>query len=181
MYAPKHIDSLSLESMRASLQGELSRLSLSLSQPEDYAALNTLYAAPGRIFEGMIVKADGTTWDPGSGAGVYVYIGSAWVPLFGSGSSLTTSTVTAATVNVTATSGTYTVLCNCTSNAITVNLPTAVGNSALITVKKTDSTANTVTVDGYSTQTIDGGTTAVIRVQYASISMVSDGTNWSII
>jgi hypothetical protein len=45
--------------------------------------LQTLYAAPARIYEGMVVKADGTVWDPGSGAGLYARIGGVWVSLGG--------------------------------------------------------------------------------------------------
>lgn len=33
--------------------------------------LQVLYAEPSRTFAGMIVYADGTTWNPGSGEGVY--------------------------------------------------------------------------------------------------------------
>lgn len=36
------------------------------------------YAAPSKPREGDIRLADGTTWNPGSGAGVYGYYGSAW-------------------------------------------------------------------------------------------------------
>ena len=43
--------------------------------------LDTLYAEPDRPQEGMIVKADGTSWNPGSGAGVYAYISSTWTKL----------------------------------------------------------------------------------------------------
>lgn len=39
------------------------------------------FSEPGRVLEGMLVKADGTTWDPGSGAGVYVRDGGAWIKL----------------------------------------------------------------------------------------------------
>ena len=81
MYKPQILKSDSLESLSKSVQAELQRLALEFSQPSDYIALNTLYAAPKRIFDGMIVKADGTTWNPGSGAGVYAYVGSAWVKL----------------------------------------------------------------------------------------------------
>ena len=35
--------------------------------------LQTLHAAPERKYDGLVVKADGTDWNPGSGAGVYVY------------------------------------------------------------------------------------------------------------
>jgi hypothetical protein len=29
----------------------------------------------------MTVNADGTNWDPGAGAGLYQYLGAAWVKL----------------------------------------------------------------------------------------------------
>jgi hypothetical protein len=62
-----------------------------------------------------------------------------------------------------------------------MNLPTAVGNTAKITVKKTDSSANTVVVDANSTQTIDGSLTKTIEFQYTSITLISDNANWFII
>lgn len=88
---------------------------------------------------------------------------------------------TSATLSPTQTFGTIVILCNCTSNSITINLPTAVGNTAIYILKKTDSSANTVTVDPNSTQTIDGGSTAVLQVQYESITVVSDNSNWMVI
>lgn len=77
MYQPQPLNPAALAE---SVAQELQRLAQSLSQPQDYAALKTLYAEPKRVFEGMLVKADGTTWDPGSGAGVYAYVGG-WVKL----------------------------------------------------------------------------------------------------
>lgn len=47
----------------------------------NHIQLTTLYAAPDKPQEGMIVKADGTTWNPGSGAGIYARVGGAWVKL----------------------------------------------------------------------------------------------------
>lgn len=87
------------------------------------------------------------------------------------------------------TSSTYTpalypgeiVLANATSNAITVTLPDATKTLNLYTVKKTDSSGYTVTVNTTSSQTIDGGSTAVIKVQYVSITFASDGSNWNVI
>lgn len=35
-------------------------------------------AAPAKPREGMIRYADGVSWDPGSGAGLYQYIGASW-------------------------------------------------------------------------------------------------------
>jgi hypothetical protein len=85
------------------------------------------------------------------------------------------------TTNVSATSGEIVYLVNATSGSVTMNLPTAVGNTAKITVKKTDSSANTVVVDANSTQTIDGSLTKTIEFQYTSITLISDNANWFII
>lgn len=40
--------------------------------------LRPIFAEPLRPREGLIVYADGTTWDPGSGEGVYVYQNGVW-------------------------------------------------------------------------------------------------------
>ncbi|MDA8189572.1 MAG: hypothetical protein M0T85_15645 [Dehalococcoidales bacterium] len=76
----------------------------------------------------------------------------------------------------------YHVDVDASGGAVTVNLPTAVGNAgALIEVRKTDSSANAVTVDGAGTETINGATTRVIYAQYDSYSFRSDGTNVGIV
>lgn len=93
------------------------------------------------------------------------------------------------THNVTTTTGpTFTIttsheviLVNATSAPVTLTLPTAVGNTNMYHVKKTDSSTNSVTVGTTASQTIDGGATAVIRVQYASINLVSNGSNWLVV
>jgi hypothetical protein len=36
--------------------------------------LTVMYAAPTKPRTGWLVYADGTTWNPGSGEGVYVYL-----------------------------------------------------------------------------------------------------------
>lgn len=81
MYKPNIINASSLEALATSLRAELGRLAIEFSQPSDYMALHTLYAEPSRVFDGMLIKADGTTWNPGAGAGVYCRIGAAWVKL----------------------------------------------------------------------------------------------------
>jgi hypothetical protein len=66
--------------------------------------------------------------------------------------------------------------------ACTCNLPTAVGNSGkTISVKKVDSSVNTVTVDANTTQTIDGQLTFVLSAQYDAVTLVSDGANWDVL
>lgn len=74
------------------------------------------------------------------------------------------------------------ILCNCASNPITVNLPSASGASGKeVTVKKIDSSANAVTLDGSGAETIDGSATDTIDLQYSSVTMVSDGTNMVVV
>ena len=68
---------------------------------------------------------------------------------------------------------------NAGSNAITVNLPTAVGIAGRVyTIKKNDSTTNTVTVDANSAETIDGALTKVLSLQWESMTLVSTGAAW---
>jgi hypothetical protein len=89
----------------------------------------------------------------------------------------TSGTITS-NITLTDTDGIVVKLVNTTSGNITVTLPTAVANAACFIIKKTDSTTNTVTIDGYSTETIDGGTTYILYDQYNYVELVSNGTNW---
>ena len=57
------------------------------------------------------------------------------------------------------------VLANAATAAFTVTLPTAPGGGAVVGVKKTDSSANAVTVVGSSGVTIDGDATATLLGQ----------------
>jgi hypothetical protein len=86
-----------------------------------------------------------------------------------------------ATFTETITKGNKAVLHDATAASITHNLPTAVGNKAILHIKKTDASVNTVTADGFSTELVEGSATAVLRRQYESITLVSDGSNWVII
>lgn len=61
----------------------------------------------------------------------------------------------------------------------TVTLPTAADNTnRIITAKKVDSGAGTLTIDGEGAETIDGSTTRIIASQYAAVTVQSDGTSW---
>lgn len=79
----------------------------------------------------------------------------------------------------TATSGELVILADLAAG-FTIVLPTAVGNSAKITVKKMQA-AGSIIVDGSGAQTIDGGLTATLTSQYEAITIVSDNANWWII
>lgn len=74
-------------------------------------------------------------------------------------------------------SSNHTCLCDCTLNAITINLPVGVSGTQYV-IKKTDATANAVTIDANGAELIDGAGTATITTQYESITIVSDGSNW---
>lgn len=60
------------------LAEELAKIAQAMETAAPFFTLDTLYAAPNKYREGTIVKADGTTWNPGGGAGVYCYRGGAW-------------------------------------------------------------------------------------------------------
>jgi hypothetical protein len=65
------------------------------------------------------------------------------------------------------------------SGTTTLTLPTAVGNLNTYTIKNVGN--NTVTIATTSSQTIDGSTTALLKVKYTSLTLVSDNANWNII
>ncbi len=68
------------------------------------------------------------------------------------------------------------------SAPVTVTLPPAADQpNCEISVKKTDASANAVTVDGYSTETIDGSATYSLTTQYQSVTVKSNGTAWWIV
>jgi hypothetical protein len=86
---------------------------------------------------------------------------------------------------VTVSSATYTagneyiIHANASAAPIVITLPTAsTASGRTYHIKKTDSSANTVTIDPSGTETIDGAATYVILTQYESVMMVSDATNW---
>lgn len=75
-----------------------------------------------------------------------------------------------------ATAGTdYVYIC---SAGVQLTLPTAVANTNLYTVKNTSSSS--VLVATTSAQTIDTQSNIIMPVQYTSIDLISDGSNWDI-
>lgn len=65
------------------------------------------------------------------------------------------------------------------SGTSTLTMPTAPSNKNEYTIKNVGS--GTVTVATTASQTIDGSSTALLKVQYTSVTLRSDGTNWNII
>ncbi len=86
------------------------------------------------------------------------------------------------TADTTLTSSDTVVLCDASAGAITVTLPAAASHAGRhYYVKKIDSSANMVTIDGNADETIDGGLTAVLTVENEDVPVVCDGANWNIL
>tara|TARA_R110000822_G_scaffold37030_3_gene103920 strand:- start:2620 stop:3327 length:708 start_codon:yes stop_codon:yes gene_type:complete len=69
---------------------------------------------------------------------------------------------------------------NCTNGTFTVTLPTAVGIQGTIFTLVNSGTGQ-ITLDPNGTETINGSLTIVLRRQYISRTVQSDGTNWVVI
>jgi hypothetical protein len=144
---------------------------------------NDLYMAgeiKGARFEnvGSLPISSGTTiGKPVYYAGsLYVDTGSLYVKVGSSDVAVTTKIA-----DYTALTSDDVILVNATSGAITITLPTAVSATRVLKIKKTDSSANAVTIDGNGSETIDGAITYAIENQFVCISIVSDGTSWHIV
>ncbi len=72
--------------------------------------------------------------------------------------------------------------CNLTGGAFAANLPAAATASGLhMAFKKTDSSANALTITPNGSEKIDGAATQTLSAQYAYMVLVCDGTGWAII
>lgn len=57
---------------------ELSRIESGTQEPMPFLMLSELNKEPDKLITGMLVLADGTNWNPGSGSGFYGYRAGAW-------------------------------------------------------------------------------------------------------
>jgi hypothetical protein len=80
MFNPPILTGTDVATLRQELQTALQDIAREQAQQNEYYALKPLYAEPKRIIEGMAVVADGTVWNPGSGAGEYIYLNGSWRP-----------------------------------------------------------------------------------------------------
>jgi DUF4097 and DUF4098 domain-containing protein YvlB len=68
-----------------------------------------------------------------------------------------------------------------TAGAVTITLPTAVGiTGRRYWIRKLDSSANAVVVDGDGSETINGALTYSLTSQYATVEVESNGANWMV-
>jgi len=63
---------------------------------------------------------------------------------------------------------------------VTITLPAAATKKTIYHIKKLGTTASVI-IDGDGTDTIDGDLTITLTMQYESVMLISDGTNWNII
>ena len=87
---------------------------------------------------------------------------------------------TTAAVSTTSTLSNDVNFCSGGAGGITVTLP-SVADGKMISIKKVDSAAGTVTIQRGGTANIDGATTKALYYQYESMTLVSDGTDWFIV
>ena len=90
-------------------------------------------------------------------------------------------TITNADSPYTVGSGDYCILCDCTGGAIQVDLPTAIGNTRELQIKKIDASVNAVTIDAFGTETIEGTlTNNDLDVQGEAYTIRADEANYLI-
>ena len=74
------------------------------------------------------------------------------------------------------------VIVNSTGGAVTLNLPSAGNNyTREYKILKVNVGGSTITLDGYSTETINGSTTYLLTASYESVTIVSNGSNWNVL
>lgn len=75
-----------------------------------------------------------------------------------------------------------TVLCNATGGTVSLTLPDPTSNTGkLLWIKKIDSSTNKCLVKRFASETIDGVAQYQLQVQYQSVLVTTDGTNWFIL
>jgi len=80
MYVPNPVPLDTTQLIRY-LEGEFRRINVGVITGQEGFKLDELNAAPDKPRNGLIVYADGTNWNPGSGEGYYGYEAGAWVKL----------------------------------------------------------------------------------------------------
>lgn len=81
MYSPKPAP-FDPKALPQYVADELQSVAQAQRDPVDFIQLNVLYAAPKKPRNGIVVCADGVSWQPlGAGGGFFGYFGGAWVKL----------------------------------------------------------------------------------------------------
>lgn len=161
----------------------LGNLGIGTSSPNANAILDVVSTTKAFMPPRMTTAQKNAVASPTAGMVVYdtdmkgisFYNGTAWT-------TTNNKNVATKTANYTALQSDDVLLGDATSGAITITLPTAVGNTGeVFHIKKIDSSVNAVTIATTSSQTIDGALTQPILFQYQTITIVSNGVGWSVL
>lgn len=77
MYTPTNVPQTPAE-LPNWLRQEVLNIARAMSEAPNFIRLSMQYREPNKLADGMVVLADGTSWNPGSGAGFYGYRAGAW-------------------------------------------------------------------------------------------------------
>jgi hypothetical protein len=83
--------------------------------------------------------------------------------------------------NISQVEGEIHLLCDSTLNAITLNFPTAISNTAKYIISRLNAGGNLITLQPFGAQTLNGEVNKTIRYQNTSVTIVSTGVNLRII
>ena len=119
----------------------------------------------------------GNTTDPVITVGV---TNITFILLSGSGDFVTVTAITFADTPYAVLAADEYITVNATGGNTEADLPAIGGTGRRLHIVKTDATANTVTVDGNGAETINGVATQVLNVQYQTLTIWDNGTEWSI-
>lgn len=79
MYIPSEVSGIAdIQELHLYLAQELNQISLAFQRVANGELLETLHNEPAKPRDGLFALADGTDWNPGSGAGAYCYYAGAW-------------------------------------------------------------------------------------------------------
>lgn len=90
--------------------------------------------------------------------------------------------LTTKTAAYTLTTGDFFILGDATTAAFTLTLPSASNKGMIVSLKKVDATANTVTLAAAGTDTIQGAATVALTAQFSSRTLFADGVSkWMVL
>lgn len=79
-YNRQNLAGESLQDLREYVLNELDQIQKAFAVL-DFLRLKIWYEEPPRLYDGLVVFADGTSWNPGSGEGFYGYYNGSWTKL----------------------------------------------------------------------------------------------------
>jgi hypothetical protein len=154
------------------------------------AALNELQTdVDGRIANTLLSTAGDIIYASGANTPARLAIGAANTFLSSNGTNVSWATPAGSPLSVVSKTTTYTattsddvIFIDTSGGAWTLTLYAASGNSGRrLRIIKTTNDFAALTIDGNSSETINGSTTTTLNTQYEELEIVCDGSNWLIL